>query len=87
MSLLDNPFANPDGKKVTCIEMLQAILDGDATEEQQQYFRKHMDECMPCYKSHELDMQIKELIKTRCCGNHVPPDLIEKIKSQVNSIS
>ncbi|MEQ9414956.1 MAG: zf-HC2 domain-containing protein [Cyclobacteriaceae bacterium] len=47
MSLLDNPFTSPNGKKITCLEMLQAILDGDATEEQQQYFRKHMDECMP----------------------------------------
>lgn len=87
MSFLDNPFSSADGKKVTCLEMLQAILDGDTTEEQQQYFRKHMDECMPCYKSHELDMQIKQLIKSKCCGNNVPADLVEKIKNQVNSIS
>ncbi len=87
MSLSDNPFANSPGDKVSCLEMLQAILDGNATEEQQQYFKKHMDECMPCYKSHELDMQIKQLIKSKCCGNHVPEDLIEKIKNRVNSIS
>lgn len=87
MSLLNNPFVNSPDEKITCIEMLQAILDGNATIEQQQYFEKHMDECMPCYKSHELDMQIKQLIKSKCCGNHVPADLVEKIKSQVNSIS
>ena len=87
MSLLDNPFAKSSGEKVTCLEMLQVILDGNATDEQQQYFRKHMDECMPCYKNHELDMQIKQLIKSKCCGNHVPQDLVERIKSQVNSIS
>ncbi len=87
MSHPDNPFSDASGKKITCLEMLQAILDGDVTEEQEKYFRKHMDECMPCYKSHELDMQIKHLIKSKCCGEHVPPDLVEKIKRQVNSIS
>ncbi|HCM76905.1 MAG TPA: hypothetical protein DIS90_11015 [Cytophagales bacterium] len=87
MSLLDNPFAGSSGNKISCLEMLQAILDGDATEEQQQYFRKHMDECLPCYKAHELDMQIKQLLKTKCSGNPVPADLVEKIKRQVNSIS
>lgn len=87
MSLLDNPFNNSTGKKVSCLEMLQAILDGDATADQQRYFKKHMDECLPCYKTHELDMQIKQLIKSKCCGDQVPNDLIEKIKNQVNSIT
>lgn len=82
-----NPFTGSSGKNATCLEMLQTILDGNATEEQQEYFRKHMDECMPCYKSHELDMQIKQLIKLKCCGNHVPLDLVQRIRNQVNSIS
>ncbi|HPI79408.1 MAG: mycothiol system anti-sigma-R factor [Cyclobacteriaceae bacterium] len=82
-----NPFAKSPGKKVTCLEMLEAILDGDATEEQQEYFREHMDECIPCYKSHAIEMQIKQLIKSKCCGKHVPPDLVERIRNQVNSIS
>jgi len=87
MSQLDNPFSNSSGKKVTCMEMLQAILDGAATDEQHRYFKSHMDECMPCYKTFELDMQIRQLIKSKCCGDQVPPDLIERIKNQVNTIS
>lgn len=87
MSHLDNPFSSPSGKKITCLEMLQIILDGNATEDQHQYFKSHMDECMPCYKSFELDMQIRQLIKSKCCGDQVPPDLIERIKNQVNTIS
>ena len=87
MNPIYNPFTGTTGKKTTCLEMLQTILDGDATEEQENYFRKHMDECSPCFKTYELDIQIRQLIKSKCCGNHVPPDLVEKIKSQVNSIS
>ncbi|MEQ9592594.1 MAG: anti-sigma factor [Cyclobacteriaceae bacterium] len=87
MSQQENPFASPDGKRPTCLEMLQVILDGDASKDQQEYFASHMEECMPCYKNHQLDLQIRALIKSKCCGGNVPADLIDKIKSQVNSVS
>jgi len=87
MSKLNNPFADPSGKKPTCLQMLQTIIDGEATKVQEEYFKQHMDECMPCYKTFQVDMQIRQLLKTKCCGGEVPNDLIEKIKSQVNSIS
>ncbi|MFN6087222.1 MAG: zf-HC2 domain-containing protein [Cyclobacteriaceae bacterium] len=28
--------------------MLQTILDGEASEEQRNYFKAHMDQCRPC---------------------------------------
>ena len=79
-----NPFVSTTGKKVTCMEMLQFILDGEATEQQRDYFKTHMDHCMPCFKSYELDMKIKELLKTKCCGGEAPNDLIVQIKSQIS---
>ena len=63
-----NPFMLADGKKPSCMEMLQLILDGEATVEQQAYFKSHMDKCAPCFKSYDLGNTIKELLKTRCCG-------------------
>lgn len=78
-----NPFVSASGKKATCMEMLQFILDGEATNEQRDYFKSHMDHCMPCFKSYELDMAIKELLKTKCCGGEAPTDLVIQIKSQI----
>jgi anti-sigma factor (TIGR02949 family) len=72
------------GKKLTCMEMLQLILDGEATPEQQQQFKSHLDECMPCYKSYSLEVTLKELIRTKCNGSGVKPELIEKIRSQIS---
>ncbi len=69
--------------KRTCIEMLQAMIDGDATPEQQEEFKEHMYGCMPCYQKYNLEMVIKELIKSRCCGQGAPPDLIQKIKAKI----
>jgi mycothiol system anti-sigma-R factor len=79
-----NPFILADGKKPSCIEMLQLILDGQATAEQQAYFKSHMDKCAPCFKSYDLDSTIKELLKTRCCGDSVPVGLVEQIKIQIS---
>jgi len=67
--------------------MLQKILDGEATPEEKQQFTIHMEECMPCYKGYELEMAIRVLLQKKCNGNGAPPDLIEKIKNQINKIT
>lgn len=85
MATSQNPFIQADGKKPTCMEMLQSILDGQATHEQKDYFKKHMDGCMPCYKSYNLDMAIKELLQAKCCGGDCPEDLVAQIKAKINS--
>jgi mycothiol system anti-sigma-R factor len=79
-----NPFVQADGAKPTCMQMLQLILDDEASEEQRLYFKNHMDSCMPCFKSYSLDSAIKQLLKSRCCNDSVPPGLIEEIKFQIN---
>lgn len=78
-----NPFV-ANGKKATCLEMLQVILDGEATEDQKQYFKQHMDICLPCFKGYELDMAIKQLVKSKCCGGDAPADLVEHIRITIS---
>ena len=77
------PPPSSDGKQQTCMGMLQAILDGDASPEQQAQFKQHMEGCMPCYKEYNLEMVIKELLKTKCCGQCAPPELVERIKNSI----
>jgi len=84
MSKLYNPFILSDGSKPSCMQMLQLILDGEASHEQQEYFKSHMDQCSPCFKSYSLDIKIKELLKTRCRGESAPIELIEQIKMQIS---
>ena len=84
MSQNSNPFINASGKKPSCMDMLQLILDGEADADQQKYFKEHMDHCMPCFKSFHLDIAIKDLLKSKCCGGQVPEGLVEQIKIQIN---
>jgi mycothiol system anti-sigma-R factor len=67
-----------------CMEMLQLIVDGEATPEQKEHFLKfHLDECLPCYKNYHLEVAIKQLLKSKCCGGEAPQELIDSIKTKV----
>ena len=83
MSQESNPFMHNDGTRPSCMEMLQIILDGEATPDQKKYFSGHMDKCMPCFKTYEVDMTIKEMLRIKCCGDQVPQELIEQLKNQI----
>lgn len=78
-----NPFASHNAAKPNCREMLQTILDGEATDEQKEYFKQHMGFCMLCYKSYDLEIAIKQLLQSKCCGGEAPADLVEQIKAQL----
>lgn len=83
MSQPTNPFLQSDGTKPTCMQMLQIVLDGQANSEQKEYFRYHMDKCMPCFKTYEVDMTIKEMLRIKCGGDEVPQDMIDQLKDQI----
>ncbi len=83
MSQQSNPFIYSDGTKPSCMQMLQIIMDGEATTGQKEYFRHHMDKCMPCFKTYEVDMTIKEMLRIKCCGDEIPKELVEQLKNQI----
>ncbi|MBT1705576.1 anti-sigma factor [Chryseosolibacter indicus] len=69
--------------KRECLEILQLILDGEASTEQKNHFLKeHLEECMPCYKNYHLEVAIRELLKTKCT-NHAPQDLVDDIRKKI----
>ena len=69
--------------KRECFEMLQLILDGEATPSQRDTFlRDHLEDCMPCYQYYHLEVAIRQLLKTKCTG-HAPDELVEEIKRKV----
>ena len=67
-----------------CFEMLQLILDGEVSSQQKEHFLKdHLEQCMPCYKNYNLEVAIRELLRTKCT-QHAPQDLVESIKKKVS---
>lgn len=83
---------NPDqsqveqGIKSTCLKKLQSILDGEATpDEKKEFIEKHLEVCMPCYKYYHLEMAIRDLLKSKCGNHKAPAEVVESIKSKINS--
>jgi anti-sigma factor (TIGR02949 family) len=69
--------------KRECFEMLQLILDGEASPRQKEIFlQEHLEDCMPCYRNYHLEVAIRQLLRTKCVHN-APPDLVEDIKRKV----
>lgn len=68
-----------------CLELLQLITDGEATPEEEKQFHHHIDECLPCYESFNLEQSIKEVLQTKLEKKQVPDDLIQSIKRQIRN--
>lgn len=80
-STQQSPFGNSN-----CMEMLQLVLDGQATEEQATYWRQHLGMCQPCYEKYNVDSAIKEMIKSECCCSKIPQDVIEQLNTRIKQI-
>jgi mycothiol system anti-sigma-R factor len=70
--------------KQECLQLLQSILDGEATAQQKdQFLTQHLEECMPCYKNYHLEVAIRELLKKKCSCEEAPQELVHSIKEKV----
>ncbi len=77
-----SPFGN-----ATCMEMLQLVIDGQATDDQVHYWKAHLGMCQPCYEKYNVDSTIKEMVKSECCCSKIPQDVIEQLSSQIKQIA
>jgi anti-sigma factor (TIGR02949 family) len=68
-----------------CLELLELITDGEASPEEQRQFRKHIDDCLPCYETYNLEQSIKKLLRTKLEKKQVPDDLIYSIKQKIRN--
>lgn len=66
-----------------CLKILNLVLDEEAGPHEHEYFKKHIENCMPYYEIYNVDKAIKELIRQKCYDKEVPGDLVEQIKSKV----
>jgi hypothetical protein len=63
-----------------CMKLIQAVLDGSATEAEMNHFKNNMDECKPCIEGYELEKSIKaslqDKVEKKCC----PSSTIDQLK-------
>lgn len=67
-----------------CREILQLVLDGQATAEETETLREHLKQCPDCHNRYEVDSTVVEMLKKNCCGSPEPHDLMAQVKAQLN---
>ncbi len=67
-----------------CLEKLHLILDDETTPEEKEHFLKHhLEECLPCYRNYHLEVEIRQLLKSKC-NSTAPQDIIDTIRTRVS---
>ncbi len=67
-----------------CMQMIQAILDGEASEADKEHFRQNMDVCMPCINEYHLAKCIKDSLCQKIERKSCPENLITTIKLKLD---
>ena len=68
-----------------CLELLELVTDGEASPEEEKHFNDHINECLPCFETYNLEKSIKEMLQTRLDKKKVPDDLINSIKKKIRN--
>ena len=74
--------ANTDCEKV--INILEMIIDDEASSDDQTYFYKHLEDCKTCFDAHRHQKMLKSFLKMNVKSKDVPASLISTIKSIVH---
>jgi hypothetical protein len=61
------------------MELIQKILDGEASLAEKELFFANKDHCIPCQKGYELELSLKTNLKSKCQLS-CPEQIINKIR-------
>ncbi|NEM96750.1 anti-sigma factor family protein [Pontibacter burrus] len=65
------------------INLLDLMVDGEASAEEQHFFNKHIEECVNCFENHQKQKLLKGLISGHLKRVIVPESLAQTIKAKI----
>lgn len=69
------------------LDVVQLILDDEASEEQIKFFRKHVDACKHCLETYNMEKSVAEAIKSKLQSRCCPDKLVQSIKQKIREAS
>jgi anti-sigma factor (TIGR02949 family) len=82
----DQPQLTNGITKMQCAELLQLIIDGEASDEQKLLFEAHLENCINCLHNYEVEQQLKFILKTKVKLIQAPEDLVLSIKNGIRKL-
>jgi hypothetical protein len=65
-----------------CLQLIQRILDKEATAEEEAVFMAAKDQCLSCQENYALELSMKKAIK-KSCSVSCPSDLFTRITAKL----
>ncbi len=67
------------------ISDLELFLDGELPPEKRQHVLDHLDECMECFHTYDLQAELKQIIAAKCANEPLPAGLIDRIRQSLSN--
>jgi anti-sigma factor (TIGR02949 family) len=64
-------------------ELIDTVIDNEATEQQEAYLRSHFEKCVCCLNQYNVDKELKELLCLKLHHKEVPEGLVESIRGKL----
>ncbi|OKL39017.1 anti-sigma factor family protein [Pontibacter flavimaris] len=64
-------------------DMLDLMIDGEASSEEQRFFNDHIEECVNCFENHQKQKLLKGLVSGHLKRVIVPQSLVRSIKARI----
>ncbi|RAU83897.1 anti-sigma factor family protein [Pontibacter arcticus] len=64
-------------------DLLNAVVDGEVTAEEQEFFNAHIEDCISCFESHDKQKLLKGLVSGHLKRIIVPESLALSIKAKI----
>ncbi|MCS6833150.1 MAG: zf-HC2 domain-containing protein [Flammeovirgaceae bacterium] len=92
MNQRDSSLSSADLNCEDFVDLMQLIIDGEATEEEKEYFEKHKDKYYGCVDKMKYEqallMLIKNCLKNDCrCRQTLPSGLAESVRNKVYQLA
>ncbi|TAE74683.1 MAG: hypothetical protein EAZ85_04085 [Bacteroidetes bacterium] len=69
-----------------CLQMLELFLDNEATEQQKNQVKLHIETCEHCKYCYEVDSQLKNRLKEQISNKKCPSEIIKCIQSKIKEM-
>jgi anti-sigma factor (TIGR02949 family) len=67
-----------------CTELLELVIDGQATQKQHQELMGHLEKCEECREEYLLSKSIKDSLKNHIKPNNSPTGLANSIQNKIS---
>lgn len=77
------PEAGQESDCEKVAQLLDAVVDGEASAEESSFFSSHLEDCVPCFESHQKQKLLKGLVSGNLRRILVPEQLAFAIKAKI----